>query len=165
MEIQYGKNQVNGQSFTPIQTSTQPIVHYHSNPKKLYTLILTDPDAVQGNLIHWLVVNIPGSDIEKGQSILEYYGPHPPKDSGVHTYSFLLLEQTTKIKPIVLDDRYIAVQELLEKLSITSQPMYTEHFTSQFSGGRRKGTMRRKRTMQRKITMQRTRSKKRINRK
>jgi len=51
-----------------------------STSDSLYTLSLTDPDAPSRadpkfrEWWHWLVVNIPGSDISKGEAILQYVG-------------------------------------------------------------------------------------------
>lgn len=35
---------------------------------------------------HWLVVNIPGNDINKGQTLSGYIGAAPPKGSGKHLF-------------------------------------------------------------------------------
>jgi phosphatidylethanolamine-binding protein (PEBP) family uncharacterized protein len=54
-----------------------------------------DPDAINHTAnnpwLHWLVINIPGSDFSQGQQLLEYSPPAPP--SGVHKYKFTLYEQ------------------------------------------------------------------------
>jgi len=84
MEIHYNKNNIHGQHLTPLQTYNKPTVHYKANPNKYYTLIIHDPNAVKGNRIHWLTINIPGSFIKKGETIFDYDGPHPPKNSGLH---------------------------------------------------------------------------------
>lgn len=50
--------------------------------------LLTDPDAPSRQnpklreWRHWLVVNIPGSEVSKGQTISDYNGPSPPKGTG-----------------------------------------------------------------------------------
>jgi phosphatidylethanolamine-binding protein (PEBP) family uncharacterized protein len=51
-------------------------------------LISTDPDApsrvnpVRREFRHWLVVNIPGDRLDEGQTLTEYVGSGPPKDTG-----------------------------------------------------------------------------------
>lgn len=46
-----------------------------------------------GPVLHWLVRNIPGNDIKKGEVIAEYRGSGPPEGTGLHRYIFLLYEQ------------------------------------------------------------------------
>ena len=60
---------------------------------------MTDPDAPSranpfvGEVRHWLVVNIPGNDLVKGDTIAEYRGSGAPKGTGLHRYIFLLYKQ------------------------------------------------------------------------
>ena len=62
-----------------------------------------DPDAPSRNdpkfreWHHWLVVNIPGSDVSKGDAVAEYIGAGPPKGTGLHRYVFLAYKQTGKV--------------------------------------------------------------------
>ncbi|KAL6073164.1 Phosphatidylethanolamine-binding protein like protein F40A3.3 [Balamuthia mandrillaris] len=42
---------------------------------------------------HWIVSNIPGSNIHQGTTLCEYIGAGPPKGSGLHRYVFLLFKQ------------------------------------------------------------------------
>uniref|UniRef100_A0A1B0DN64 Uncharacterized protein n=1 Tax=Phlebotomus papatasi TaxID=29031 RepID=A0A1B0DN64_PHLPP len=42
---------------------------------------------------HWLVGNIPGDDISRGQVIAEYIGSAPTDGSGYHRYVFIVYEQ------------------------------------------------------------------------
>jgi len=143
MNITYkNKIKVNGQMLTPLQTSLEPKVSYKGDPCQRYTLILTDPYAVKGNHVHWTVTNIPGSQLEEGQKILPYVGPAPPKNSGVHIYSFLLFPQTGLLKTIEVKDRNIPLKKWLKMLQIRGQPIYHSSFQSQFSGGRTRRTMR-----------------------
>lgn len=59
---------------------TAPAITYPSNLKS-HVLLLTDPDAVQPEHLHWLV--------ENGKPLLNYQGPRPP-DQKVHRYIFKL---------------------------------------------------------------------------
>lgn len=64
---------------------------------------MTDPDAPSradpkiGEVRHWLVVNIPGIDINSGETLYEFIGSGPPKDTGLHRYIFLVYKQSGKI--------------------------------------------------------------------
>uniref|UniRef100_A0A8C9U715 Phosphatidylethanolamine binding protein 4 n=2 Tax=Scleropages formosus TaxID=113540 RepID=A0A8C9U715_SCLFO len=80
---------------------------------KKYTLMMVDPDAPSRNnpsrchWRHWLMVDILGSDLQKGDirgSVLsEYRRPTPPSNTGLHRYQFLLFKQQ--------DDRAISLSE------------------------------------------------------
>ena len=49
---------------------------------------MTDPDAPSRlepkfrEWHHWLVINIPGNQVEKGDEISQYIGAGPPKGTG-----------------------------------------------------------------------------------
>jgi phosphatidylethanolamine-binding protein (PEBP) family uncharacterized protein len=45
--------------------------------------------------LHWLVINIPGLDVKRGEVITPYMGPAPPK--GRHRYVFLLYKQSGRL--------------------------------------------------------------------
>ncbi|XP_026468075.1 putative odorant-binding protein A5 [Ctenocephalides felis] len=47
---------------------------------------------------HWLVVNIPGTVLCKGETLTGYLGPIPCKGTGKHRYVFLLYKQRCKTK-------------------------------------------------------------------
>jgi hypothetical protein len=140
MKIKYNNIIVNkGIFFTPLQTVIKPNIRYNAAKNKLYTLILHDPDAVTGNRIHWLVINIPGSSIENGETVFDYDGPHPPPKSGIHKYIFLIYEQPKKIENRLINnntERIITIPEILEKLQLKGYPIYSTYFISSFSGGK-----------------------------
>jgi phosphatidylethanolamine-binding protein (PEBP) family uncharacterized protein len=57
-----------------------------------------DPDAINGNFIHWLIFNIKSNRSEEdGDLILKYKGPSPPNRSRIHHYIFELYEQNNII--------------------------------------------------------------------
>lgn len=94
-----------GVELTPTQVKHQPNVEW--NPESAdayYTLIMTDPDAPSRakpeirEWHHWLVVNIPGNALDKGEVLSEYVGSGAPKDTGLHRYVFLLYKQPKKLE-------------------------------------------------------------------
>jgi hypothetical protein len=50
-----------------------------ADPKSLYTVAMVDPDAESRlnpklrEFRHWLVINVPGSDVKKGKVVSEYW--------------------------------------------------------------------------------------------
>ena len=115
-----------------------------------------DPNAISGTYLHWLVTNIKGNDFDSGEERLTYYGPHPPKNSGVHNYIFSLFLGGTQFKGTPFkENRTMSLDELFHKLNITNiVPIYTNKFQSQYiEGGRRTKTVK-------KIKMKRKRSRK-----
>ena len=101
--------------FLSIQDSNiTPTITLDYNLKKFYTLLMFDPDAVGGNKIHWLIVNITQNDIFTGNTLIRYKGPAPPKGSGKHHYVISLFRQHKFIetKNIVLDSRFIGLDKL-----------------------------------------------------
>lgn len=47
---------------------------------------------------HWLVGNIPGADVSKGETLSAYIGSGPPPDTGLHRYVFLVYKQNGKLE-------------------------------------------------------------------
>lgn len=45
---------------------------------------------------HWLVGNIYGGDVNKGEVLSDYIGSGPPKGTGLHRYIFLVYKQQVK---------------------------------------------------------------------
>ncbi|XP_001355892.2 phosphatidylethanolamine-binding protein 1 [Drosophila pseudoobscura] len=92
-----------GMVLTPTQVKDQPCVKWDADASKLYTLCMTDPDAPSRKdpkfreWHHWLVGNIPGGDIAKGEVLSAYVGSGPPPDTGLHRYVFLIYEQKCKL--------------------------------------------------------------------
>ena len=101
MEVSFEDNIVNpGKIMTPKNASMTPTISYTAESDKYYTLICIDPDAPNRkihlfrNWLHYVVVNIPGNNIDQGTTICKYSGPAPPKYSGLHRYVFLVYQQT-----------------------------------------------------------------------
>ncbi|XP_064550189.1 protein D2 [Drosophila montana] len=88
-----------GDIVTPTQVKNKPVVEWKAEPDAYYTLMMVDPDAPSRaepklrEFKHWLVINIPGNDVAKGDALADYVGSGPPKDTGLHRYVFLLYRQ------------------------------------------------------------------------
>jgi len=120
----------------PKHTVSPPIVSYKNKKNDaLYTLILFDPDALGGNKIHWLLINIPRNNIHNGECLLPYDGPHPPKGSGVHHYYFLLLEQMNNKKisnQRQFSTRFISMERLFKTLKTRFHLVAIRYFMSSY---------------------------------
>ncbi|EEZ99758.1 large ribosomal subunit protein mL38 [Tribolium castaneum] len=90
-----------GNVIKPADASNKPEVHYESDDKTLWTLIMTNPDGhftqQDKEYVHWFVGNIPGNKIEKGETIVDYLQPIPPKGTGYHRHIFILYKQEKKL--------------------------------------------------------------------
>ena len=82
---------------TPIASASAPTISFTgAEAGKKYCLICTDPDAPSRDepayreFVHWVVSDVLSSSAE---TIVEYLGPGPPCNSGLHRYVFLLFEQ------------------------------------------------------------------------
>ncbi|CAJ0923126.1 unnamed protein product, partial [Mesorhabditis belari] len=92
-----------GNELTPTQVKDVPTVTWEAEPNALYSLIFIDPDAPSrqkprpGEFKHWLVINIPGNQVDKGDVAADYIGSGPPEGSGLHRYCFLLYKQNGRL--------------------------------------------------------------------
>ncbi|KAK1122563.1 Phosphatidylethanolamine-binding protein 1 [Melipona bicolor] len=92
-----------GKVLTPTQVKDPPTVKWDGDANTFYALCMTDPDAPSRKepkfreWHHWLIGNIPGSDVSKGEVLSEYVGSGPPKGTGLHRYVFLLYKQPQKL--------------------------------------------------------------------
>jgi phosphatidylethanolamine-binding protein (PEBP) family uncharacterized protein len=142
MKVLYNNSEIkNGAFLTPLETRLEPKVKYRVKPNTLYTLIMHDPDAVGGNLLHWVTVNIDG---QTGDKLLQYKGPAPPKGSGTHRYILLLYEQGERINAR-LSERSMSMAKFYEHMHTNLHPISTVYFTSKNQDGGRKRTKRTKR--------------------
>ncbi|RZC43038.1 PBP domain containing protein [Asbolus verrucosus] len=92
-----------GNTLTPTQVKDPPSLKWNVEDDAFYTLCMTDPDAPSRKTPkfrewhHWLVVNIPGSNIDQGEVLSGYIGAGPPKGTGLHRYVFVIYKQDGKI--------------------------------------------------------------------
>ncbi|OQV25612.1 putative Phosphatidylethanolamine-binding protein-like protein F40A3.3 [Hypsibius exemplaris] len=89
-----------GNELTPRAVKDEPTVQWNADGNKLYCLIMTDPDASPeySEIKHWLVINIPGNNLEEGRVMAAYRGSGPPLGTGKHRYIFIVYEQAAKIE-------------------------------------------------------------------
>lgn len=98
-----GVKVLEGNELTPTQVQHIPSVVWDANAIDYYTLIMADPDApsrsnpIYREYRHWTVVNIPGNDVSKGQTLFGFIGSGPPFDTGLHRYVFLIYKQNGKL--------------------------------------------------------------------
>lgn len=87
-----------------------PHVHWDGDSDALYTLVMIDPDApsrfqyTEREYKHWIVINIKGTDVKKGKTIVSYFPPSPPPSMGLHRYVFLLFKQEEALKDSVSNE-------------------------------------------------------------
>ncbi|KRT84523.1 hypothetical protein AMK59_1122, partial [Oryctes borbonicus] len=105
LDVLYANNvKVNeGKELTPTKVKDMPDVKWNADDGGFYLLVMTDPDAPSRSnpkfreWHHWLVGNIPGGNIEKGETLSEYIGAGPPKGTGLHRYVLLVYKQPGKL--------------------------------------------------------------------
>ncbi|XP_018333229.1 phosphatidylethanolamine-binding protein homolog F40A3.3-like [Agrilus planipennis] len=103
LDVSYPNNisVAEGNVLTPTQVKDQPTVTWQASCDDYYLLCMSDPDSptpkepIFGEIKHWLVGNIPGNDLSKGDVLAEYFGSGPKE--GLHRYIFLLYKQPSKI--------------------------------------------------------------------
>ena len=140
IEVYFNNKKIKNNDFiTPSNSQIKPKVKYNFNMNKLYTLIMYDPDAINGTFIHWLVVNIK-DDINNGKIILSYKGPSPPPKTGQHRYIFELYEQdkTINIESNLVDsERSISISNIKNKLNISNYISKIQFISENESGGKK----------------------------
>jgi len=102
VKVEYSKGVEvhDGNVLTPTQVQDSPsTITWKNKEDSFYVLCLTDPDAPSRTSPkyrewhHWLVGNIPGDDIAKGDTLTEYVGAGPPKGTGLHRYVYVVYKQ------------------------------------------------------------------------
>lgn len=58
---------------------------------------LLDPNPSE-QFHHWIVGNIPMSNVTVGKTIIDFIGAAPPPETGFHLYVFLVYQQPGKLK-------------------------------------------------------------------
>jgi len=144
MEVFYNNKLVNNNEFLkPSETQVEPKIKYDFNPNNLYTLVLYDPDAVNGTHVHWIVTNIK-NNINNSKALLPYQGPAPPAKTGKHRYIFELYKQSEMLNVEPLGERSISINLLRNKLNLSNYISKIQFISQNESGGKHKKTKRRK---------------------
>ncbi|KAL7293975.1 hypothetical protein TKK_0012554 [Trichogramma kaykai] len=92
-----------GEELTPTIVKDPPALAWFTVDNAYYTVAMVDPDAPSASdpkmreMLHWLVANIPGGDLSKGEAIVEYVGSGPSKGTGLHRYVLLVYKQPEKL--------------------------------------------------------------------
>ncbi|CAH1155348.1 unnamed protein product [Phaedon cochleariae] len=105
IEVSYpsGAKVEHGNVLTPTLVKDVPTVKWEADKSAFYTVCMTDPDAPSRKepkfreWHHWLVGNVPGSDVGKGEVLSQYVGSGPPQGTGLHRYVFLVYKQNGKL--------------------------------------------------------------------
>ncbi|KAJ2950030.1 hypothetical protein O0L34_g11368 [Tuta absoluta] len=131
-----------GNVIKPAEARQPPTVAYKSDGNTLWTLALTSLDGhlteSDKEYAHWLVANIPGNHIEKGDNIVEYLRPFPLKGTGYHRYVFVLYKQDGRVDYDVpkvnsssrLEDRTFVTRDWYQKYQDNITPAGLAFFQS-----------------------------------
>ncbi|KAK4019970.1 hypothetical protein OUZ56_001968 [Daphnia magna] len=86
-----------GNQIKPKEAAVAPSVVFEGDPSSLWSLVLTNPDGhlseKDAECVHWFIGNIPGNDIKKGEEIVSYLQPFPPRGTGSQRLVFVLYKQ------------------------------------------------------------------------
>jgi len=131
MEIIYNNKSIkNGEFFEVMKAKRRPRLFINMNPYKYYTLIFHDTNAIGGNKIHWILINITDNDVKNGTEIISYNGPNPPINTGIHHYKFELYEQPKYNDDLCkINERFFTMNKILKKLKLKN---YNLKFHTQF---------------------------------
>ncbi|CRK92647.1 CLUMA_CG006199, isoform A [Clunio marinus] len=120
-----------GNVLTPTKVKDEPTVKWNSEDGVFYTLLMTDPDApsrknpIRREFRHWLTINIHDSDLNCGETIFQYIGSGPPKDTGLHRYVFLLFKQTKG--RLEFDSPYVSDHSSLGRASTSTKDLISKY--------------------------------------
>jgi phosphatidylethanolamine-binding protein (PEBP) family uncharacterized protein len=144
LEIYYNnKKIVNDEFLKPSETQIEPKIKYDFNLNNLYTLVMYDPDAVNGTHVHWLVTNIE-NNINNGKILLSYKGPAPPAKTGKHRYIFELYKQPDLLNVEPLEERSISINLLKNKINLSNYISKIQFISQNEVGGKNKKTKKRR---------------------
>ncbi|XP_044742112.1 uncharacterized protein LOC123303078 [Chrysoperla carnea] len=147
LEVKYPSGvEVNlGNNLNPTQVLQKPQVKFNGDPSKYYLLAMVDPDAPSRaepklrEIEHWVVGNIPGDKVCRGETIAVYIPPTPPMGTGYHRYVFLIYEQPGHIEfdearltnISSLGRTNFSIRNLANKYGL-GEPIFGNFFQSQF---------------------------------
>jgi len=91
-----------GTVIPPYRSVDIPEVSHPGKSSNFFTVIMMDIDAPgendtgSSNWLHWIVGNVPGSNVRLGNTRVEYLPPAPPPGTGYHRYLLLVYQQHSK---------------------------------------------------------------------
>uniref|UniRef100_A0A0M3I893 Phosphatidylethanolamine-binding protein n=1 Tax=Ascaris lumbricoides TaxID=6252 RepID=A0A0M3I893_ASCLU len=141
-----------GQTMSPRNLRFAPRVTLAVDPESTFTLVMIDPDNLSrknpsvAEWLHWLVTNIPASNINEGinggQHQCPYGSPAPQPRTDVHRYIILLFEhQGRRVQvPQVKSRAKFSVKQFMQKNNLGklftyfSDPIAGNFFLAQHEG-------------------------------
>jgi len=134
-----------GNKLKPTDLTQIPTIAWTANAEDFYTLVAIDLDApsraqpVNREYQHWLIGNIRGGNISRGETFSEYKAPTPPVGSGLHRYVFLIFKQPGQVQfrephidlsKTAPSRTHFSVREFIKKYSL-GQPIAGNYFQAQ----------------------------------
>ncbi|EFX88649.1 hypothetical protein DAPPUDRAFT_41519 [Daphnia pulex] len=118
-----------GNQIKPYEAVLPPIVSYEADPSSLWTLVLTNPDGhlseKDAEYVHWFIGNIPGNNIDKGDEVVSYLQPFPPRGTGSQRLVFVLYKQEKQID-------FSSYQRTTPCLELTNRTFHMKRFYKEF---------------------------------
>ena len=123
----FGDTEVsNNQNLSFAKSQEEISFSWDYDPEKYYVIILyqmLDVDDNYSPYINYLVTEIPGTDLRKGQEYFDYIAPNLLDDSKPHRYVMELYEHTDDI--IIQRDRHSANLDFLDNLNFIDKLTFT----------------------------------------
>ncbi|XP_033234483.1 putative odorant-binding protein A5 [Drosophila pseudoobscura] len=88
----------------------EPIIRWKSDASKLYTFVMIDLDMpkAKGHYLLWLVGNIPGCDVVRGERIVAYMDKRSSEGKELHRSLFLAYRQYLELD---FDEPYLTAAD------------------------------------------------------
>jgi len=101
LDVKYQQEEVmvpvyRGNVVKPREASSAPVVTFPSSDTAVWCLAMVGLDCSmkgEGEVLHWLVGNITGSDLSTGETLCRYLQPFPAFGTGYHRFAFVLYRQ------------------------------------------------------------------------
>lgn len=139
-----------GNIVKPSEALAAPEVSWASSDDSLWCLVMTGLDThfhEEGSeYIHWMVGNIRGGDISKGDEVVSYLPPFPPFGTGYHRHAFVMYRQEhvidleafrLKAGPTQLQERTFSSFDFYSKLQDEVTPAGLAFFQSDYDSSLR----------------------------
>ncbi|XP_055902816.1 protein D3-like [Eupeodes corollae] len=117
-----------GSELTPTQVKDVPNVTWEAEADGIYAVLMIDSDAPSREnpklreVLHWSICNIPGNDLSKGQTLFEYIGAGPAKETGLHRYIFWVFKQ----KDVYPTDQFVSKTTIEGRANIKTRDYVTK---------------------------------------